>query len=319
MSSTPWPYGPVGLVLAGEEHSAGDLLALGCAAEAKGFSFAFVSDHFHPWNFQQGHSSYVWAVLGALAAQTRHLALVSAVTCPILRIHPTTLAQAASTVYHLSGGRFILGLGSGENLNEHIQGQGWPGFQERLDRLEEAVAMLRQLLSGKEVTAQGRYFQVEAAQLFDAAPELRIFLASSGPLSTQLARRFADGLICLGSQAELASRFGPARPRLIQLSVCWAPSQKEAERTAHQYFPEVAMPGTLFAQLKTPAEFSRAAMDVSIEDVAASIVCGPDPSLYRAAIEDCLEAGFDGVALHQIGPEQRGFLDFWQRELRGEF
>lgn len=309
-----WPYGKLGYVLAGEEHSASQLIRLGCAAEAVGFSFAFVSDHFHPWNTQQGHSSYIWSVLGALAVSTQSLGLISAVTCPISRVHPTTLAQAASTVAQLSDGRFILGLGSGENLNEHITGLTFPRFPERLERLEEALLLTRQVLSGEEVSAQGSYFCVDRAQLFDAAVELPIYLAASGPKAARLAKDKADGLICLGADCARATDFrrdsSDTRPRVTQLSVCWGENYEQAVEMAHQHFPEVAMPGTTFARLATPAEFSRAAESVQLGDVAASIVCGPDPEPYQAAIEECFDAGFDAVALHQIGPEQEGFLNF---------
>lgn len=318
-----WTHGQVGLVLAGEEHSATDLLALAQTAENKGFGFAFVSDHFHPWNLNQAHSSYVWSVLGALAVSTERLVLLTAVTCPILRIHPSTLAQAASTIHHLSGGRFLLGLGTGEYLNEHVVGADWLPFSERLARLREAIHCVRELLSGEQVTRQGEFFQLDRAQLFDPAAELEILVASSGPLSAALASELADGLICLGAQADLAESFstGPAdlRPRLTQLSVCWAQDRLHAEKTAHHYFPEVAMAGTLFTKLATPVDFSEAAKDVSVSDVAASIVCGPDPEPYRRAIQECLDAGFDAVALHQIGPDQSGFLNFWDAELRAQF
>jgi coenzyme F420-dependent glucose-6-phosphate dehydrogenase len=320
---TPWPYGHVGLVLAGEELPASRLVQLGQAAEQNGFGFSFVSDHFHPWNFQQGHGSYIWPVLGALASVTKRLGIVSAVTCPIRRIHPTTLAQAASTVYHLSGGRFILGLGTGENLNEHIEGQAFPPFSERLARLEESLLFVRNLLVGEEVTGVGDYFSVDRAQLFDSAPDLPIYLAASGPKSASLAKKLSDGLICLGPRGDLVQTFGhggaPKRPRLAQISVCYAASEAKGAEIAHRRFPEVAMEGTLFTELTTPAEFSKAASQVSEADVQAAIVCGPDPLLYQRAIEDCLEAGFDGVALHQIGDNQKGFLEFWTRELKRFF
>ena len=314
-----WTYGRLGYVLAGEEHPPRELVHWGVKAEAAGFGFCFLSDHFHPWNFHQGHSSYLWSVLGALASQTERMALVSAVVCPILRMHPTTLAQAASTVYHLSEGRFHLGLGTGESLNESILGEGFPPFEERLNRLAEAVGAVRELLEGECVTWTGEYFRVEKAQLFDPAPELKIFLAASGERAARFATRKGDGLICLGARPELAQIFDCEKPRLTQLSVCWGVSREKAATMAHHFFPEVAMPGTLFTRLSTPADFSRAAASVSVEDVAASIVCGPDPGSYLEAITDCLEAGFDGVALHQIGPDQEGFLDFWERELKGAF
>lgn len=314
---------PVGYVLAGEEHAAPDLVRHGAMAEEAGFSFLFVSDHFHPWSRQQGHGSSVWPVLGSLSSSTRQALLISAVTCPILRFHVTTLAQAASTVQTLSRGRFVLGLGSGENLNEHIVGQGWPAFSERLERLEEAVVLLRDLLSGREVTRRGKFFAVERAQLFDAPERLPVALAASGLRSAALAGRLGDALISLGDDGTAASEFdragGQGKPKLTQISVCWSDNEAEARRTAHRLWPVVALDGTLFTRLETPADFEAACQGVSEDDVAASIVCGPDPARYHAVIGDCLKAGFDGVALHQIGPDQAGFFRFWQRELKAAY
>lgn len=309
-----WPYGKFGLVLATEEHSSRDIVRLAGRAEAAGLGFAFFSDHFHPWNRHQGCSSNLWPVLGAAALKTESLGLVSAVTCPIFRQHPTTLAQAASTVSRLSEGRFVLGLGTGEYLNEGVVGQGWPPHRERLARLEEFVSHTRALWSGAEVTIEGRYYTVERATLFDPEP-VPLFFAASGPGTVASAAQHADGLIVLGARAELVSSF-KSGPCVSQISVCWAEETDLAAETAYRYFPEVALPGTLFSELRTPAEFEVAARKVSREDVAASVVCGNDPRRFQQAVEECFQAGCQAVALHQIGPDQEGFLRFWSDELR---
>lgn len=302
----------LGLVLAGEEHSAQDLVSTATLAEAAGFDFLFVSDHFHPWNTQQGHSSYLWSVLGAIATSTKSIRLFSAVTCPLFRIHPTTLAQAASTISILSDGRFCLGLGTGENLNEHVSGQGWPPYEQRRARLAEVIHLVRALWKGEEVDHAGEFFDVARATLFDPV-EVPIYLAASGPKTVELAQELADGLICLGEDGELARRF--EGPRFTQLSVCWGEDQSDCEQMAHRLWPEVALPGCTFSELETPADFARAAESVSRQDVAAAILCGPNPEPYRQKIQACFEVGFEGVALHQIGPEQSGFIDFCRREL----
>jgi G6PDH family F420-dependent oxidoreductase len=306
--------------LAGEEHSASNLVRHGAMAEEVGFSFLFVSDHFHPWNRQQGHGSSVWPVLGSLCTSTSEAILISAVTCPILRFHITTLAQAAATVQTLSDGRFVLGLGTGENLNEHVAGEGWPAFSERLERLEEAVELLRDLLSGREVTRRGKFFAVERAQLFDAPDKLPVALAASGPKAAVLAGRLGDALISLGDDHASVQGFeqsgGQGKTKLTQISVCWAKDESEARRTAHRLWPVVALDGHQFAALETPADFEAACQAVTEDEVAAAIVCGPDPQRYKEAIRGCLEAGFNGVAIHQIGPDQEGFFEFWQRELK---
>lgn len=310
-------------MLAGEEHPADALVRHGTSAEQAGFSFLFVSDHFHPWNRQQGHGSSVWPVLGSLCCSTTRALLISAVTCPILRFHITTLAQAASTVQTLCKGRFVLGLGTGENLNEHVAGEGWPAFSERLERLEEAVELMRDLFSGREVTRRGKYFAVERAQLFDAPEHLPMALAASGPKAANLAGRLGDALISLGDDEAAVQGFeqagGQGKPKLTQISVCWAQDEAEARRTAHRLWPVVALEGREFAQLETPDDFERACLAVSEDDVAAAIVCGPDPLRYRQAIDSCLAAGFDGVALHQIGRDQEAFFRFWQDQLRGHY
>jgi G6PDH family F420-dependent oxidoreductase len=309
-----WPYGRYGIVLATEELSSNEVVLTAQKAEAIGLGFVFVSDHFHPWNENQGRSSNSWPLLGALAQTTRKIGLVSAVTCPIFRLHPTTLAQSASTVFQLSEGRFVLGLGTGEYLNEGIVGGGWPSHAERLERLVEFVDQTRELLGGGEVNRQGKYYRTEGATLFDSAPDLSIYFAASGPKVVASAREKADGLICLGARPELAANFANG-PCVAQISVCWAEEHEVAVRTAHRHFPEVAMPGNLFSRLRTPAQFSRAAQDISLQDVEACIACGPEPEPYLAALEDCFESGFQAVAIHQIGRDQDGFLRFWQEQL----
>lgn len=310
-----WTYGRVGYVLATEEHPARDLVRYGALAEEAGLGFLFVSDHFHPWNFEQGHSSNVWPVLGALSQSTSRVGLVSAVTCPIQRIHPTTLAQAASTLHHLSEGRFVLGLGTGEALNEAVVGEGFPAFPERLERLTEAVSHLRALLTGREVDLSGEYFTTQRAQLFDAVEDLPILCAAGGARSAKLAGELADGVITLGCRPELTESLPSSHVCLAQLSVCWAPELQQAVQTAHRVFPEVAMEGDLFTRLSHPADYREAARGVTVDDVRASIVCGPDPAPYLQELRLCLEAGYDGVALHQIGPCQTEFLDFLKGEI----
>ncbi len=310
---------PIGYVLAGEEHDAAALIRHGIAAEKVGFGFLFVSDHFHPWLHEQGHSPAVWPILGALAQATEEIELVSAVCCPVVRWHPTALAQSAATVSSLSGGRFTLGLGTGELLNEHVTGLEFPSYVERAERLAEAVGQIRALLSGEEVTSRGHYFTTHRAQLFDPAPDLPIAIAASGPSSARLAGSHGDGLIGLAGDTEVVETFeksgGRGKPKRTQLSVCWGADQLEAERLAHRLWPVVALEGTRFANLRTPAEVEAACSEVTIEHVAAAIVCGPDPERYHEMIQNCLEAGYDGVALHQVGSDQSGFFEFYQREL----
>lgn len=286
-------------------------------AEEAGFGFIFFSDHFHPWGHQQGHASFLWSVLGGVALSTSSIGLVSAVTCPILRWHPTALAQAASTVGAMSCGRFVLGLGTGERLNEGVTGY-WPAFKERLERLEEMVYCLKSLWRGEEISHSGRYFTISKAQLFDAEA-VPIALAASGHKAASLAGAVADAMIGLDISPGVIDAFkaagGQKKPCWTQLSVCWAKSRREAVDTAYRLWPIVALEGARFAKLATPAEVSRACAGITKEDVSAAIVCGPDPDDYVRAIKECFVSGYQAVALHAIGPDQQGFLDFFRQEL----
>ncbi len=305
----------IGYVLCGEEHSPGDLVANAARAEQAGFRFAFVSDHFHPWNSNQGHSPFVWSLLGALS-QRVEMELGTAVTCPLFRLHPAAVAQAAATTACLARGGFFLGVGTGENLNEHVVGHGWPDFPTRLAMLSEAIAIIRKLWSGREVDFEGDYFRLHRARLYDL-PSSRpaLMMAASGPRAAAQASQVADGLIALGPDPVVLEAFGSSKPRWAQLSVCWASTRKEAAATARSYWPEMCLEGTRFAELTTPSEFETACATISEQDLAAAVVCGPDPKDHRQAIDRLLEAGFDRVAVHQIGPDQAGFLDFYAREV----
>lgn len=308
----------LGYVLAGEDHPPRDLIKWGTQAEQAGFEFLFVSDHFHPWNHSQGCSSFVWSVLGALAQSTESVELFNAVSCPGQRLHLTSLAQAAVTIRELSRGRFTLGLGTGEFLNEHVTGIAWPRFSERLSRLAEAVPLLRDLFSGLEVHHSGHYFTVDRAQLFGESPKVPLALAASGVKSATLAGKIGADLISLGADRDVVEayrRAGGQGRKYTQLSVCWGKSETEAASLAHKLWPEVALSGSLFTRLATPDEFEAATRDISCQDVAAAIVCGSELERYEQAISECKAAGFDGVALHAIGPDQESFFTFWRDSL----
>jgi coenzyme F420-dependent glucose-6-phosphate dehydrogenase len=310
----------IGYKLCSEEHGPDELLRFGQRAEAVGFDFAMISDHYHPWIDAQGQSPFVWSVLGGLAHATRRLAIGTGVTCPTLRIHPAIVAQAAATTAAMMPGRFLFGIGTGENLNEHILGQRWPPAEVRRAMLEEAVAVLRLLWQGGLRSHRGEYYTVENARLYTLPPEPPpILIAASGPKAAELAGRIGDGLLGTSPRAETVQAFekagGAGKPRYGELTVCWADDEAAARRTARERWPIVGLSGPLTSELALPDHFEGAAQMVREEDVATEVVCGPDSERHLAGIRKYEEAGYDHVWVHQVGPDQEGFFRFYEREV----
>jgi G6PDH family F420-dependent oxidoreductase len=314
----------IGYTLSSEEYDSSALVAQAARAEEVGFAFASISDHFHPWIDRQGQSPFVWGVLGAISQRTERLQLMTGVTCPTTRIHPAIVAHAATTAATLLPGRFSLGLGSGENLNEHILGDRWPPIPRRQERLEEAIEVIRLLWQGGLRSHRGRHFTVENARLY-TLPEQPppILVAVAGKRSTELAARAGDGLVGTAPVAETVERFreggGEGKPTYGQIHVCWAESEAEAKTTALEQWPNGAFKGSHFLELPLPSHFEEAAAMVDEDDIAASVVCGPDPQRHIDAIAEYVEAGYDHVYVHQIGPDQAGFFDFYERQILPEF
>jgi coenzyme F420-dependent glucose-6-phosphate dehydrogenase len=313
----------LGYKLSSEEQSATDLVRWAQMAQDTGFGFALISDHFHPWTNRQGQSPFVWSVLGAIAQATQRLAVGTAVTCPSLRIHPAIIAQAAATTATLMPGRFFLGVGTGENLNEHVVGQGWPETEVRQARLEEAIEVMRLLWKGGNQSFHGRYFTVENARLYslpDTPPPL--YVAVGGPHSADLAGRLGDGMIGTDADAALLSAFdeggGSGKPRYCELTVCWAKDEKTARRIAREQWPTSAMESNLSWELPLPEHFEAVATLVTEDQVAESIVCGPDPERHLEAIRTYARAGYDHICIHQVGRDQKGFFEFYAEEILPE-
>ena len=309
----------IGYALSSEEHPPADLVRNAVRAEQAGFPFALISDHFHPWIDRQGQSPFVWGVLGAIAQATDQLIVGTGVTCPTIRIHPAVIAQAAATAATLMPDRFFLGVGTGENLNEHVLGDRWPDWDERAAMLEEAVAVIRDLWRGEVTSFQGDYYTVENARIYTLPKALPpIHIAASGPRAAELAGRIGDGLIGTGPESDLLEAFkeaGGRGPRYGQVTVCWAASESEARKTALEWWPTAAIPGEATQELPNPAHFEQLATIVTEDMIAESISCGPDPAPHLAKIRAYIDAGYDHVYLHQVGPDQAGFLDFAEREL----
>jgi G6PDH family F420-dependent oxidoreductase len=312
----------IGYSLSSEEHAPRELVRNAVAAEEAGFSFALISDHFHPWTDRQGESPFVWSVIGAVAEATSRIRLGTGVTCPMIRIHPAVIAQAAATSALLLKDRFFLGVGTGENLNEHVLGDRWPSYEERAEMLEEAVAVMRRLWEGGLVSHRGLHYTVDRARLYSVPDEPPpVAIAASGPESAALAGRIGDALISTAPDAELIEEFeqtgGSGKPRYGQLTVCWAETENEAIDTAREWWPNAALTGDLGQELPLPRNFRQATELVSREQVAEAVVCGPDPERHRKAIEEFEAAGFDHVYVHQVGPDQDGFMRFYERNLLG--
>jgi G6PDH family F420-dependent oxidoreductase len=292
-------------------------------AEEAGFDFSVISDHFQPWLSTQGHSGYAWSILGAAAQATERIGLMSYVTCPTLRYHPAIVAQKAATVQILSGNRFRLGLGSGENLNEHVVGKRWPSVGVRHEMLAEAVDVIAALFDNQNGTLnhRGEYFDIESAKLWDLPDErVPIGIAVSGPDSCALAGRKAEMMIAVEPNAELGELFdaagGAGKPRVGQVALAYDEDRDAAVRRAHEQFRWFGLGWKVNADLPNPDSFEGATQFVTQEQVADALSCGPDVEEHVEAIKPFIEAGFDEVAIVQIGAEhQEQFTTWAEREL----
>jgi len=313
----------IGYNLSSEEHSPNDLVRNAQRAEEVGFEFALISDHYHPWLDRQGQSPFAWSVIGAISQATQRLRLGTGVTCPIMRIHPAIIAQAAATAATLMPGRFFLGVGSGENLNEHILGDPWPPAPIRLEMLEEAVEIIRELWKGEEVSHYGVYYVVENARIYTLPDELPpIYMASAAETSAQIAGRIADGLISVAPIEKVMENFdeggGKGKPRYGKLDVCWAPTVEEGENIVFEQWTNTGIKGQLTQELATPELMEQAASMVTKEDATKHVTCGPDPEKHLAQIRKYARVGFDHIYIHQIGPDQEGFFQFYEKNILPE-
>ena len=307
----------IGYKLSSEEHGSQALVANARRAEEVGFSFALISDHYHPWIDRQGESTFVWSVIGAISQATERIRIGTGVTCPTIRIHPAIIAQAAATCAQLLPRRFFLGLGTGENLNEHILGDKWPSAPQRLEMLEEAIEVIRMLWEGGQTSHYGRHYTVENARIYSLPEEPPpVFVAASGKKAVKLAASAGDGLISVAPDQEAVERFesagGRGKPKLAEMNVCYARSEAEAIKTVTEWWPNIAMGGQLGQDLALPAHYEAVAELVLGDDVAEAVACGPDPDRHIEMISKYLDAGFDRVTVHQIGPDQEGFFAFYQ-------
>ena len=313
----------LGYFLSCEEFDGPELVRQAKLAEDAGFEALWISDHFHPWLAEQGNSPFVWSVIGALS-QATSLPITTAVTCPTVRIHPAIIAQAAATSAVLTGGRFTLGVGSGEALNEHVLGHGWPSADIRLEMLDEAVAVMRELWTGQIVEHHGEYYDVEHARLY-SLPETPpdVYVSGFGPKAAALAGRIGDGFCCTKPDADLIKAFqdagGAGKPTQAGTKVCWGPDAAKARETAHKFWRNEALPGELAQILPTPEHFQQASTLIEVDAMPTPV--GPDVKTHVEALKQYVDVGYDEVFVQQIGPDQEGFFSFFADkvlpELRG--
>ena len=310
-----------GYTLMTEQSGPKALVEYATKAEQVGFDFEVSSDHYSPWLVSQGHAPYAWTVLGAVAQATSRVELMTYVTSPIMRYHPAVVAQKAATVQMLSGGRFTLGLGAGENLNEHVVGRGWPPANVRHEMFAEAVEIIKALFAGGYVNYSGRHYRVDSAKLWDLGdPPPRIGIAVSGEQSSQIAGQYADAMIAVEPEAKLGEQFdqfgGKGKPRIGQLPISFDTDRDAAIERAHEQFRWFAGGWKVNAELPGTAGFAAASQFVRKQDVAEQIPCGDDAGAVKDAVKEFVDAGFTHVALVQIGGEhQPDFLRWSEKEL----
>ncbi|NJP33911.1 TIGR03557 family F420-dependent LLM class oxidoreductase [Micromonospora thermarum] len=309
----------IGYFLSTEEFTPAELLAQARGAERAGFEALWISDHYHPWTDAQGQSPFVWSVIGALS-QVCRLPVTTAVTCPTVRIHPAVVAQAAATSAVLHEGRFVLGVGTGEALNEHILGDVWPHTDTRLEMLEEAVAVMRELWQGGFVSHRGQHYTVDHARIYtlpDTPP--KVYVSGFGPKAVDVAARIGDGYINTSPDAELVQRFrsagGGDKPVQAGFKAAYADSEDEGARIAYERWPNAGVPGELSQVLSSPRHFEQAASLVPQEMMKSAFVCGNDADAHVAKIEEYAKAGFDEVYVANVGPNWPGLFDLYERDV----
>ncbi|ACU96921.1 TIGR03557 family F420-dependent LLM class oxidoreductase [Saccharomonospora viridis] len=310
----------IGYKLAAEAFGPNELIRQAVLAEQAGFDFVEMSDHYHPWLDVQGHSCFAWTALGAIAAKTDRIGLATGVTCPIVRYHPAIIAQAAATLALVSGNRFTLGVGSGERLNEHVVG---PGFPEtvpgRHERLREALEIIRLLWRGGYRSYEGKHFTLADAQVFDLPEQPPVIaVAAAGPKAARIAAELGDGLFATEPESEIISTYheaGGAGPKYGEMPVSWAPDERAAARAALATSRWALTGWKVMSELPNPANFEAATTMVREEDITAAMPCGPDPERYLETARAYRDAGFDHLVLLNNGPDPDGFFDFFRREL----
>ncbi|MGW0432872.1 TIGR03557 family F420-dependent LLM class oxidoreductase [Micromonospora sp. NPDC003197] len=309
----------IGYKLAAEAFGPAELIRQAVRAEQAGFDFVEMSDHYHPWLDVQGHSPFAWTALGAIAARTDRIGLATGVTCPTVRYHPAIIAQASATLAIVSNDRFVLGVGSGERLNEHVVGQGFPNASGRHELLREALEIIRLLWSGGYQSYEGKHLRLEDARVFDLPDRLPLIaVAASGPASVKLAAELGDGLFATEPKPDLVDDYraaGGTGPRYAEVAVAWAPDEQQAVRAAWETSRWSVTGWKVMSELPNPVNFDAASRTVTDDDIRQQFAVGPDVERHVQAVKKYADAGFDHLVLQNAGPDPDGFIDFFEREL----
>ncbi|MDX6265237.1 MAG: hypothetical protein QOH84_6925 [Kribbellaceae bacterium] len=309
----------VGFKLIAEAYSPVEIVEQAVRAEEAGFDFVEVSDHFHPWVSEHEHSGFAFSMLAAIAARTSRIELATGVTCPFIRYHPAIVAQAAATTALLADGRFTLGLGAGERLNEHVVGRGWPAVAQRHEMLRESIEIIRLLWSGGYHSYEGKHLQLEDARVFDLPDPLpRIAVAAGGPAAARIAGELGDALFATEPRADLISTYqeaGGDGPRYAEVPLAWAPSVQEAAESARRLFRFGVTGWKVQAELPNPVNFDAATELVTADHMAEQFGCGPEVARHLEVAKQFADAGFDQLALINAGPDHDGFFEFFSKEL----
>jgi G6PDH family F420-dependent oxidoreductase len=307
-----------GYFLSCEEYSPAQLVEQAVAAEKAGFDALWISDHFHPWNDEQGESPFVWGMIGALS-QACSLPVTTAVTCPTTRIHPAVVAQAAATAAVQLGGRFTLGVGTGEALNEHVLGDPWPSTDVRLEMLEEAVEVMRRLWTGEVVTRRGEHYVVDQARIYTRPDQpVPVYVSAFGPKALDVAARIGDGFINTTDDPDLVREFkdkSGGKPCQGGVKVAWADTEDEGIDHAHRLWANSGLPGELSQVLPSPQHFEQASQLVTRESTAESVVAGKDVDQHADQLQSYVNAGYDEVYVANMGPHYLAMIETYGRDV----
>ncbi|NAZ82243.1 TIGR03557 family F420-dependent LLM class oxidoreductase [Kineococcus sp. R8] len=310
----------IGYKLATEAFGPKEIIRQALAAEEAGYDFVEMSDHFHPWLDVQGHSGFTWNLLSAIAAKTERIGLVTGVTCPSVRYHPAIIAQAAATLAIISDGRFTLGVGAGERLNEHVVGRGFPGVAERHERFREALEIIRLLWQGGYRTYEGKHLRLEDARVFDLPEQLPVIaVAASGPASARIAAELGGGLFATEPKGDMVAtwkRLGGNGPAYAEVPLAWAPDAESAVQAVLEKSPWAVTGWKVMSELPNPANFAAASATVGAEDVRAQFAVGPDVRDHLRVAQQFVDAGFDHLVTQNAGPDPDGFLEFFATTLQ---
>ncbi|MEV4273426.1 TIGR03557 family F420-dependent LLM class oxidoreductase [Micromonospora chalcea] len=305
----------IGYKLMTEGFGPKEIIRQAVAAERAGFDFVEASDHYHPWLSVQGHSANTWVLLANIAARTERIGLVTGVTCPSFRYHPAIIAQSAATLQIVSGGRFTLGVGAGERLNEHIVGD-FPSVRRRHERFREALEIIRLLWQGGYQSYEGKHLRIDDARVFDLPDELpAICVAVSGAKSLQIANDLGDGLFATEPKGELVSGFTGSGPRYAEIPLAWAPDEKTAAQAVVEKGRFMLTGWKVLSELPNPVNFEAATQTVTENDVKKLFACGPDVERHLQVAQQYIDAGFDHIVTQNAGPDPDGFITFFTSDL----